>query len=133
MNHRQTGIWVGIGFGLLILGATVTLGFMLHAGEPWELWWWGFFVPFAAWTLVPYAVLAFAVRRRDAGPAYAVTVCLGAALLAASSAAVLYSAFVAHLDPQSGLVLIFLPAWQLLGLMPILVVAQWLDGRAKAP
>jgi hypothetical protein len=118
--------------GLLVVGTLVTLGFMIRAGEPGEWWWWPLFLPFATWSLAPYAAVAHVLRRRTSGLASRGAVCLAAALLAGTTAYVLYSAFVVHLDPQSGLVFLFLPLWQLLGVAPILWVAQWLARREAA-
>ncbi len=117
---------------LLAVGAATTLGFMVDAGEPARPAWWLLFVPFAAWGLAPYAAVAVAARRARGSRAPARVLLAAAALLVAGSAALLYDAFVRHLDPQSGLVFLFLPLWQIVGLAPFLVLARALGRRADA-
>lgn len=41
-----------------------------------------------------------------------------------------YEAFIAHPDAQSGIVLIFIPLYQLAGLIPLLLVARLLARRS---
>ena len=43
----------------------------------------------------------------------------------------LASAFFFHLDPQSALVALFLPLWQLIGVAVGLVATGWLAGRSR--
>lgn len=117
----------------LLAGASATLGFMAYAGaEPAGLAWWLSLLPFAAWALLPYALLAAAAHRRPANLASRSVVCAAAALLSGFSILVLYSAFVTHLDPQSAVVFVFLPLWQLIGLLPLLVVSRLLARRGAA-
>ena len=114
---------------LLLVGVTTTLGFMGYAGDPTRPGWWLFFLLFGAWALLPYGVVAIAARQRPANRASDSVLCLAATLLSGLGILALYSAFVAHLDPQRGLVLVFLPLWQLLGLLPFLVVSRYLARR----
>ena len=103
---------------------------MLHAGSPGQPSWWLGFVLFGAWALVPYGVCAAAGRRVSGGREGLVW--LGASvLLTGASAAILYDAFVARPDAQSGLVFVFLPLWQLVGLAPFALVARFLARRAR--
>ncbi len=54
---------------------------------------------------------------------------LAAALVSSSSAALLYRAFVTHLDAQSGIVFLSLPFWQLIGFVPFLLLALLLRSQ----
>jgi len=56
---------------------------------------------------------------------------VAAGLLSATGLAVLANALLLAPDPQSGLVPLFLPAWQLVGLAPFAISAQWLAGRER--
>ncbi len=114
---------------VLALGILLTWGFMIAAGTPSRLWWWAVSVPFATWVAVPYAVvLAAGMRLRSAAPSLWVLLVV-AALLSLSAAFLLYQVFVVHLDAQSGIVFVFLPGWQLLGIVPLLFLARFLHRR----
>jgi hypothetical protein len=116
--------------GLLTTGALATLACLFHAGDPTQPSWWVFLPLFGAWTLFPYAVVGAASRRFQDGPGALATVAVSAALLTVSGGVVLYSAFVTHADPQSGIVLVVLPLWQLAGLLPFLLLSRFLERRA---
>lgn len=116
---------------LLLVGAATTLGFMIDAGEPDRPWWWLAFSLFGGWALVPYALVAAATRWRPANRASRSVLCAAAALLSGLSILSLYSAFVIHLDAQSALVFIFLPLWQLVGLLPFLGASRWIAQRGQ--
>lgn len=115
--------------GLLVLGVVVTIGFMLHAGEPAKPTWWLFLLPFAAWALAPYLLVAVLAFRLHAQGGAAAVLALAALLLAGSSALLLWLAFVAEPDPQSGLVFVVLPFWQLAAAVPLGLLARWLARR----
>ena len=127
-----------ITYGLLLVGAVATVGFMGYAGRPANALWWLFALPLAAWTLVPFGLVAAEARRYTADLGSLSLLCAAAALLSASSIGLLYLAFVAKPDAQSGLVLVFLPLWQVLGLLPFLggsrVLGRFAQGRrTRAP
>jgi SNF family Na+-dependent transporter len=111
---------------LLFVGAATTLGFMGYAGEPTSALWWLLSLPFAAWTLLPYALVASEARRHASNRGSLSLLGLAAALLSGSSIVLLYLAFVAQPDAQSGLVLVFLPLWQLVAMLPFLGVSRLL-------
>ena len=116
-------------YALLLVGAIVTLGFMAQAGDTTQPSWWFFLPIFGAWVAFPYAAVAVVARWRPATPASHATLCIAAALLTGFGVLSLYSAFVTHLDPQSGIVLVFLPLWQLIGLTPFLLLSRHLARR----
>jgi FtsH-binding integral membrane protein len=119
-------------FTILLLGVLTTLGFMVHAGEPSSPSWWLLFVPFAGWVSVPYAVVALAVRRQPVVRSSQVVLLIAAIALATFGGYTLYGAFVTHIDAQSGIVFVFLPLYQLVGLVPLLWIAQSLARRGAA-
>lgn len=114
---------------LLLIGALTTVGFMLFAGEPGTLVWWALFVPFAAWALFPFWLVASAARKHEGSRVDQRMALLAAALITGFGLFVLYSAFVTDPDPQSGLVLLFLPLWQLAGLLPFWALSRLLARR----
>ncbi len=116
----------------LSVGAVATLGFMVYAGEPGRASWWLFFLPFAAWALVPYALVCAETRRHPANLGSLSLLNAATVLLSGSSVVLLYLAFVAQPVAQSGLVFIFLPVWQAVGLLPFLAVARILARRGAA-
>ncbi len=123
---------VRITLALLTVGAVATLGFMAYAGEPGRASWWLFALPFAAWTLMPYALVAAEARRHPSNRGSLSLLSVAAALLSGLSIVLLYLAFVAQPDAQSGLVLLFLPLWQSFGLLPFLAASRFLARRGAA-
>jgi hypothetical protein len=119
--------------GVLATGAVVTLGFMLDAGEPGASGWWLLFLGFGAWALLPYGVVALVAIRLGSSLASLRVLLAAALLLTGASSLLLYQAFVVDLDPQSGIVFVFLPVWQLVGLAPFLLLAGWLRSRGQSP
>lgn len=118
-------VWPPLGIGVL-----VTLGFMLHAGEPGRPAWWLGFVPFAAWAVSPFVAAGMVASRFRASPLAVRLVAAAAAALAGSSLFVYHQGFVAHPDAQSGLLFLFLPLWQLLAILPVFLAARALARRA---
>jgi hypothetical protein len=114
----------------LYVGAVVSLVAMIHAGEPHRLHWWPMFAIASAWVLLPYAIVWQEARRRTGRPGPCVVLLVAAITLTVFSALVLYGAFIAHPDPQSGLVFIFIPLYQLLGLVPFFILARYLAKRS---
>ncbi len=115
-----------LAFALLAAGAGTTLGFMFLAGTPREPLWWLFFLPFAAWGLAPFALAAWTARLRPRNTLSAAAVLAGSALVAGGNAWILTQAFVVHPDPQSGLVFLFLPGYEIVALAPFLAAARWI-------
>jgi len=118
---------------VLLLGAVGTVGLIAYASDltrP-SAWLWG--AAISIWSLSPYAVAARATRLAGDAHAALATMLAAAVLLSASGVAILASAFIFDLDPQSALVPLFLPAWQLLGLAPFAIAAQWLVRRFHKP
>lgn len=111
----------------LLGGMALSLGFMIWAGEPTSPTWWSDVLPFAAWVLLPYAIVgaaAFFVRH---SPAAVGALFISALLLTASSAIALPYALIFDVRDQSALVFIGLPMWQIPGalLCDIVAIAVW--------
>jgi hypothetical protein len=115
--------------GGVLAGAVATLGFMIHAADRTRPSWWISFVLFAAWALLPYAAMGAAARLRPSNRSSRSVLLAAAVLLSGLSALVLYDVFVAHPDAQSGLVVLILPLWQLVGLAPFVAASRYLARR----
>lgn len=116
---------------LLFGGALITLGFMARAGDPTQPAWWIFLPVFGAWAVLPYVVAGWVARWRPATPGSHAVLAIAAALLTGFGVFALYQAFVTHLDPQSAIVLVYLPIWQLVGLFPLLALSRVLARRGQ--
>jgi len=121
----------GITNGVLAAGVITTLGFMIHAGSGNSIGQWFVGIPFAMWAALPFVVVAVLLRRLAGSRRSEIALLVTAVLLSSSSAFFLYQAFIAHLDPQSALVLIFLPMWQFAGLVPLAAIAFALRERQR--
>ena len=116
---------------VLLVGALGTVGLLAWATDLSRPAGWLWAAAISLWALAPYALAARATRL-VAKSRRAVAVMLAAAgLLSGVGLAVLTSAFVLEPDPQSGLVPLFLPAWQLFGLAPFAIAAPWLARRER--
>lgn len=81
-----------------------------------------------AWCVSPYALVAFALRKPWAGTE-AILVAFATTLAISGLALYAYTvAFFVKPDPQSGLLLLFMPLWQWIGALAGLGVA-WLTER----
>lgn len=96
--------------GFIAAAAAVTVGILIRSFETGDLGDWIWFALFTAWNLSPWfalAVLAWSIRARKAP---SMVVLVGVVILAAWAAYTLYETTVAHVDPQSGLMFVLLPA-----------------------
>ena len=85
----------------------------------------------SAWAISPQVlgmVLAWLFRR--SAPALWVLF-VGGAVIAGGGSFVLYESFGPHIDPQSPIVLILLPGWEFLVLLPFAAVSGWLAWRKR--
>ena len=114
-------------FIILVGGALLTVGIMVWASEPTDFQWWVGAAPFALWALAPYilwsAVCCAALSR---------LALIGACLLSGSSALFLLHAFFISQDAQSGLILISLPAVQLVAAVLLGLLLVWIRWRGAA-
>jgi hypothetical protein len=116
---------------VLLAGALGTVGLLAWASDLSRPAGWLWAAAVTLWALAPYAVAARATRLVGASRRARATLLVGASLLAAAGLTILTRAFVLEPDPQSGLVPLFLPAWQLVGLAPFAIAAQWLARRER--
>ncbi len=118
-------------FIILAGGALLTVGIMVWAGEPTDFQWWVGVAPFALWALAPY-ILWSAVCCAARSAALSRLALIGACLLSGSSALFLLHAFFISLDAQSGLILISLPAVQLVAAVLLGLLVLWIRWRGAA-
>ena len=94
-----------------------------------DKWWWLGFLAFAVWATIPFGVVAVASHRFRAAAAALKLLLLASLLLTVSAMCLLYDAFVARPDAQSGILFVFLPVWQMIGLAPFLLGSRFLHRR----
>lgn len=107
---------------LLAIGAIISMTLELRAGE-FTL----FSLVFAAWVALPFYLL-FATTNREDRNASRATLCIGATLLAGTSF-MAYRPTSIGSSSTAGLVFLFLPLWQLLGVAVIGWIARRLGRR----
>lgn len=125
MTKRVTQLVLGA-------GAALSVAFMAWAGEPTSGAWWAKVLPFAAWVLLPYAIIEAAVLSARRTRAVLPVLFVGAALLTASSLVALTHALILDVRDQSGLVFLGLPMWQAPGAVLCGVVALVLGQRRSS-
>ena len=120
--------------GLALLGAILTLGFAIYAAQGAESGTLPFLILVILWACSPYAVLFVLARLSSAsGPwPFLLPVCTLATML--FGLYFFWQGFFVQPDPQSGLLFIFLPFYQLAFVGVIFVVGAltkaW-SGRAR--
>ena len=77
---------------------------------------------FAAWVAAPYVVLLHATTRSAADALHGWVLLLATIALAAFGLAIYYDAMFVHLDPQSGIVFLVVPVWQMIAAGAVVVV-----------
>ncbi|MBD3266345.1 hypothetical protein GF373_06710 [bacterium] len=90
----------------------VTAGFLLVSGETGSLSWWPMALGFYAWSAVPYAILALAMRYAIKGNISRIVIFLTALVVCIGGIYLLANAFIIHPGAQSGIVFIFMPFYQ---------------------
>lgn len=104
-----------------LFGSIVTLGFLLPLFSPRHSDVWAVAAFALLWTLLPFGVLAAATRLRSLGNA-SLSLLLAAALLFSAFSFLAYNEDVLRSSSTAGLVFIFIPLWELVGLGLILGV-----------
>ena len=124
MSKREALIYT------LLAGASLTtIGFMVYAGRPSSASWFVEIAGIAAWALTPFATSAIATFLLRTSPASVKVLLAAAVLLFVSSTGLLIQAMLIAPDAQGGLIFIFLPLYQLVGLSSLLLVAAWCRRR----
>lgn len=110
------------------LGAIVTCGLIVFTAQGAESGSWPFLIGVLLWALLPYVALyAIATRASKIGTwAWS----LAAATVGISAFAIYFywSGFFLHPDPQSGLLFLILPGYQLAGAFIVWVVGRLASG-----
>jgi hypothetical protein len=97
---------------LLTAGMFINAYFMLSNGEPDKLWWWPLAFGFYAWAAVPFAGVAIVNRYLSKNLLTSLILFATAVTITGGGLYILVEAFITHLDPQSGIIFIFLPFLQ---------------------
>jgi hypothetical protein len=112
------------------LGSAITFGFMLHAGSPSELSWWGAMPIFGTWCLLPFLIVLVLSWRWAAAPASQVLLAIAAVIITVPVPFILYDGLVATHHSTGALVFLFLPFYQLFVVVPLSVAAWWAVRKA---
>ena len=118
-------------FIILVGGALLTVGVMVWAGEPTDFQWWVGVAPMVLWALAPYILWSAVCCVARSGVLSRLAL-LGACLLSGSSALFLSDAFIISPKAQSALILMSLPAAQLVGAVILGLVLLWVRWRGAA-
>lgn len=97
-----------------VFGIITNAYFMIKAGDVGNFVWWIGFAIFFLWASIPFVTLFYLSKKQYHSPLELIPLVIAALMLVFSNSKILYMAFVTHLDPQSGLVFIFLPIYQFL-------------------
>lgn len=115
-------------FRILAVTVALVLGaLMLYAGEPNNLWWWAGALPFALWVVGP-AVAPFWIARHKSRPWLSMIMFLYVIASSIFSGLVYHDAFFRSKSSTSALVMVFVPLYQWLAL--VLLLLLYLGGRA---
>lgn len=90
---------------------------------------WG--LGFSAWIIAPYVFIGRASYRHPGNRSYGVSMLVLTTLVCGLAAWIYTDAFFVHTDPQSGLVMLFIPLWQLLGSVLWVVVSDFAAKRGE--
>ena len=90
---------------------------MIYAGRPTSIKWFIGMFGFLLWAALPYCLIAIANKLFKNNKKINITLFITTIIISLLSIAALVDAFFIHIDPQAGLVFIFLP-------MPQLVIAS---------
>lgn len=118
---------------MTVLVASALAALMLYAGEPDQLWWWPFALPFGGWIIGPAVVPYLLARWLRARRGFAEAMLVFLSVSSASAASVYHHAFFVSTSSTAALAMIFVPLWQWVGLMFVAMVSgvalAWLERR----
>lgn len=97
---------------LLVAGITANGYFMISNGEHDQLWWWLLGLIFFAWAAIPFVMIAVIYREWAKTMGGKITLLVTASVVTFGGIYILIETFITHIDPQSGLIFIFLPFFQ---------------------
>jgi hypothetical protein len=115
MNQSRTKRYLEAGSRFSLLsGIAATIWFMFQNGDPDSFTWYLIAIPFLIWTLLPFTAVFLMMKKASDAFHTRLTIFIVSAIISFGGIWILYDAFVIHLDPQSGLIFLFLPILQLL-------------------
>lgn len=115
----------------ILIGVAANVWFMFQNGEPDSFTWYLIALPFLLWTTLPFAAV-FLMIKKTADVFHAnVIFFITSAIISFGGIWLLYDAFVINLDPQSGLIFIFLPILQLICISSGYAITVLLNQLAK--
>ncbi|MBX7542089.1 hypothetical protein [Qipengyuania sphaerica] len=112
--------------GILAIYALATLGLMMDAGEPDQLWWWPLALLFLLWAVAPIALLCITQGHVTAKGIAAL------AIAAFGLWAFVQTMYIAAPDAQGGLIFLFAPLLQLgaaLACLGVIKAGAWVKER----
>jgi hypothetical protein len=107
-----------VSYSFLVLGGLGTLGLLIYAAQGFR----SLISGFTVWALIPYAAFAIATRvARTRGSV--VAACIASFVAAFFGLFIYVDALFFHISSTSSLVLVFIPLYQLLAALVVLVFA----------
>lgn len=122
MNARH------ISQGISALGAIVTCGLIAFTAQGAESGSWPFLIGVLLWALLPYVALYAIAARASKTGIKAWSLAAATAGISAFAIYFYWSGFFLHSDPQSGLLFLILPGYQLVGAFIAWVVGKLTSG-----
>lgn len=118
-----------------IVAGLFTLFSLIYAGQPWNMGfqlifgWIGLFVGFGAWAVSPYIMLSTRIRKPNITFKQSIAYFIGCLLVASYGVYCLVEMFI-HPDAQGGLIFIFLPVYQWIGVtITIGIAGRWAEPK----
>jgi hypothetical protein len=118
-----------------IIAAVITLGVMIYQGQGSYLgiWWWLLFLLFGDYAIAPYIAIGVITLRIKGTNIQFRTPLLAVIIMASFGLYAYYDVFFVHLDAQSGLLFLFIPAFQWFGVLATASINNWLRKRHSNP
>jgi hypothetical protein len=119
-----------------IIAAIITLGVMIYQGQESYLgiWRWLLFLFFGAYAVAPYiAIGVITLKIKGTDIQLFITPLLAVIIMTSFGLYAYYDGFFVHLDAQSGLLFLFIPAYQWLGILATVGMNNWLRRRHLNP
>ena len=88
---------------------------------------------FGGWSLLPFLIVMALSRRWASSPAAQSLLATASAIATTLAARLLYSCFFDRKNSTFGLIFLFLPAYQLVVVVPLSLAAWWAARRGERP
>ena len=118
---------------IAILGGLLTAGFAVYAARGAESGSLPFLIVAILWAVSPYALLVVLARRASGRRYWSAVLAASASVVLAFGLYFFWLGFVAQPDPQSGLLFILVPIYQLAYVGVLFVVSMLLNGGSRQP